>query len=72
MLKSYIRTYMRQHYETMLRGDPHNQLSKKEWRMQFLEQAAAFSKNRITTESCVRLCNHVSRLYCKVLKYQDI
>ena len=72
MLKSNIKTYVRQNYQVMLQGDPARQLSKQEWRIQFLERDASESHGHITAEICARFCEHVSGLYSKVLKYQDI
>jgi hypothetical protein len=69
LLKSHIKTYIRQNCVVMLHGDPTGQLSKQEWRMQFLEQAAAISKVNISQGSCVNTIEHVSHVYANVKIY---
>lgn len=44
ILKSKIKSSMRDGYDQMLRGDPNNILTKQEWRMQFLERIAMDAK----------------------------
>lgn len=72
MLKAHIKTYMRENYREMLGGDPEGQTTKREWRMRFLERAATASRNQLPTAGCIRMIDHVSHMYAKVLKYEDI
>jgi transposase len=71
-IKSHVRNYMRQHFASLMAGDPHCVLTKTEFRLRFLEQAADQAVVKITPDMCIRAYQHVQQLFPAALDLQDM
>ena len=72
ILKSKIKGTMKESRSEMLLAVGDSTLSKKEKRLRYLENAALKAKDEFESDHCRRLVQHVSRMYSKVLRLEDI
>ena len=72
IVKSKIKTHMKEGRYEMLAAVGDGLLSKKEKRLRYLEDAALKAWNDFESDHCRRLVQHVSRMYSRVLRLEDI
>ena len=72
ILKSKLKAIMKETRSEILMAVGDCTISKKEKRLRYLENAALKARDGFESEHCRRLVQHVSRMYSKVLRLEDL
>jgi len=71
-MKSKVKTSLAANQASILQDHTASQMTQGEYRMQRLEQIVDMSMAEMTTDLCIRSCNHVQKFFARALRMEDM